>query len=152
MLAQGEYSAREAALAERVMKNPGDAANVSAELKAISEAHDENLRQIFGAEAYDSIKLQNDPTYKTLQQYAQTWGLNDAEVQSVYATLRPLQDQADRMRIAAQMSEAAGQPVNWQQINSTLAQAQQQAEAGLQNLIGGQRVRRLKQNGLLTSQ
>lgn len=106
--AEGSYRAREAALAERLKASPADAANVTAELQAMNEAHDENLRQIFGAEAYDNLKRQSDPTYQTLQQFAETWGLNDQEIQSVYETLHPFQDQAGRVRAAAELSAAAG--------------------------------------------
>jgi hypothetical protein len=148
--AEQDYRAREAALTKRVNENPGDTANVTAELKALSDAQDENLRQVFGAAVYDNMKRQNDPTFKTLQQYAEAWELKDQEIQSVYETLHAFQDQAARTRSAAEMSEAAGQRVNWREINSAIEQAQQQTEAGLQNLIGGERLQRLKQNGVLT--
>lgn len=149
--ADQDFRAREAALARRVQENPGDPATITAELKAMNEAREENLRRIFGAEAYDTMKRQNDPTYKTLKQYANAWELQEHEIQSVYETLHAFHDQAERTRIPAQMSEAAGQPVNWRDINTAIEQARQQTEAGLQNLIGGERLRRLKQNGLLTT-
>ncbi|MBK9990491.1 MAG: hypothetical protein IPP19_07115 [Verrucomicrobia bacterium] len=150
VLAEQDYRAREAALAKRLHENPGDAANLTAELKAIRDAQDEKLRQIFGADAYDKMKQQNDPTYKTLKQYAEAWELKDQEIQSVYETIHPFQDQAAQTRSAAEMREAAGQRVNWRDINASIERAQQQAEANLQNLIGSERLRRLKQNGVLT--
>lgn len=150
--AEKDYRAREAALAKSVNENPGDATKVAAELKMLSDAQDENLRRIFGAAAYDNMKRQNDPTYKTLQQYAGAWQLNTHEIQSVYETLHAFQDQAARTRSAAEMSEAAGQRVNWREINRTIEQSRQQTEAGLQNLLGGERLQRLKQNGILTAQ
>lgn len=150
LLAEQDFRVRETALAEALKANPGDTAKVTAELKALSDAQDENLRRIFGTAAYDNIKRQNDPTYKTLQQYAGAWELNPHEMQSVYETLRMFQDQAARTRTAAEMSEAAGQRVNWREINSAIEQAQKQTETGLQSLIGGERFQRLKQNGVLT--
>ncbi len=150
VLAEADYRAREAALAGRLNENPGDAANVPAELKAMRDAQDESLRQIFGAGAYDTMKQQNDPAYQSLQQYAGVWGLKDAEIPSVYGALRAFQDQADLTRLAAEMSEAAGQPVDWRAVNSAVEQARRQAEAGLQNLIGDDRLWRLEQNGVLT--
>jgi hypothetical protein len=148
---EAERRAREAALAQRLNENPGSAGNVAAELKALSDAQDENLRRIFGAEAYDAMKRQNDPTYKTLRQYADAWALQDQEIQSVYETLHAFNDQAERTRSAAELRQAAGQAVNWREINAAIEQARQQTEAGLQNLIGAERLRRLKQNGLLTA-
>jgi len=147
--AGGDYRAREAALAKRMNESPGDAANVTAELKAMNDAREESLRQIFGSEAYDKMKRQNDPTYQTLQQYAGAWELKDQEIQPVYDALHAFQDQADLLRTTAEMNEAAGQRVNWREINSAIAQARQQTEAGLQALIGDERLRRLKQNGVL---
>lgn len=151
LLSEEGYRAREAALTRRLSENPGDTANISAELKAMNDAREEELRRIFGAEAYDQMKRQNDPTYKTLQQYAEAWELEAPEIQSVHDALRVFQDQMDRTRTAAAMSEAAGQQVNWREINSSIEQARQQTEAGLRTLIGGERLRRLKQNGVLTT-
>jgi hypothetical protein len=149
LLAEEDYRAGEVALAKRLAETSGNAATITAELKALNDAQDENLRQLFGAEAYDSVKQHNDPTYKTLQQYADAWELKAPEVQSVYQTLHTFDDQANRMLRAAEMSEAAGQRVNWREINSAIEQARQRTEAGLQNLIGENRVSRLKENGLL---
>jgi len=149
--AEQDYRARQTALAQQLNGNPGDEAKTTAELKALSDAYDENLRQIFGAETYNTIKQQNDPTYKTLQQYAGAWELKSNEIQPVYQSLHAFQDQADRMRNAAEMSQAAGQPVNWREVNSAIEQARQQTEAGLLNLIGMERLRRLEQNGLLAN-
>ena len=148
--AEEAYRESEAALARRLQSKPGDAASVMAELKTLNDAREENLRRVFGAEAYDRMKQQNDPTYKTLKQYADAWNLQEREVNTVYQTLQAFHDQADRTRLAAQMSEAAGQPVNWREINAAIDQARQKTEAGLQGVIGGERLRRLKQNGMLT--
>jgi hypothetical protein len=149
LLAEENYRTREAALAKRLNESPGDATKVTAELKAMNDTREENLRRIFGAEAYDNLKRESDSTYKTLKQYAQAWKLKEPEIQSIYESLRTFHDQADRTRGAAEMSEAAGQRVNWREINSAIEQARQQTEAGLQNLIGNERLRRLKQNGVL---
>lgn len=150
VVAEDDYRAREAALARRLNETARDAATVAAELKAMSDAREESLRRIFGAEAYENMKRQSDPTYKKLTQFAEAWELRDHEVQSVYATLRAFHDQAERTRAAATMSEAAGQPVDWRAINAAIEQARQQTEVGLQNLIGGERLWRLKENEMLT--
>jgi len=150
VLVEQDFRARQAALAQRVNENPDNAANLTAELKALNDAQDEKLRQIFGAAAYDAMKQQNDPTYQALQQYAAAWELKAPEIQSVYESLHTLQDGAARTRSAAEMREAAGQRVNWREIDAAINQAQQQTEIGLQNLIGVERLQRLKQNGVLT--
>ena len=146
-----EFHAREVALTRRLKENPEAAANAVAELKALEDAREENLRQIFGAGVYDTMKQQSDPTYKTLKQYAEAWELKDHEIQSVYESLHAYQDQAERMRHAATLRESAGQPVNWHEISSSIEHVQQQTEASLQNIIGSERLRRLKLNGILTT-
>ncbi|ACB75402.1 hypothetical protein [Opitutus terrae] len=148
---EAAYREREAALARQLTGNPPEAAKLAAELAASNAAREEDLRRIFGAEAYDNLKRQNDPAYQTLKQYAEAWELKDQEVESVYTNLAAFLDQAARTRSAAEMSETAGQRVNWREIDATIEQARQQTEAGLANLIGPERLRRLKQNGLLTT-
>jgi hypothetical protein len=147
--ADGDYRAREAALAKKLAEDPAAAANVRDQLDAMNVARDEILRGIFGAEAYDNQKQQNDPTFKTLKLYAGAWELNEPDVQSVYQALHAFNSQADLTRSAAEMREAAGQRVNWREINAAIEQARQQTETGLQSLIGPERLGRLKENGLL---
>ena len=64
---EADYRAREAALAEQLNQNPGGAENVTARLTAVNNARDEILREIFGPEAYDSLKRQADPTDQALR-------------------------------------------------------------------------------------
>lgn len=149
--AEDEQRAREESLANRLAEKPEDAANLMTELKAINDAREEELRRIFGAEAYETARRQMDPTYKTLQQFASAWELKDDQVLSVHEALHSLQEEVDRTRSAAAIRQAAGQPVDWDEVESAIEQRRQQAEAGLQTLIGEERVRRLKQNGLLSN-
>ena len=149
VLAEQDYRAKEAAMAKQLTQTPGDIASVTSQLKAMSDAEDQNLRQIFGSDAYESMKRQNDAT-QALQQYAGAWNLNNNEMQQVYDSVHDFQQQADRIRSAAQLSEQAGQRVDWNAVNASIDQVQQQTEMGLQNTIGPDRLHRLEQNGLLT--
>lgn len=143
------YSAREAALAAQLQASPGHPVNVASELETLNNAKEENLRRIFGADAYERMKRQNDPTYQALKRYAGAWELQEQQVQSVYEAVHAFHTRAERARTAAAMSEAAGQQVNWSEVNSAIEQARRQTETGLQTLIGDERLRRLKQNGML---
>ncbi len=149
---EDDYLAREAALARRINENPtaGAAVEVATELKALNDARDEQLRGTFGAEAYERIKRQNDPTYQTLQNYADAWALSAPQLETVYSALSGLRDQTELSRAAGAMREAAGQPVNWREINAAIEQTRSQAEAGLRSVVGDETLRRLKQNGLLS--
>jgi hypothetical protein len=149
--AQAEYRTRETTLMQRLNENPADAGKLAAELKTMRTAQEEKLAQIFGREVYEQQKRQNDPTYKALQQYADAWELRGDELQSVYQNLRVFQDQAEQTRSFAEFREAAGQRVNWREIDAAIEQARQQTESGLQMLIGSERLRRLKQNGMLAA-
>ncbi len=146
---EAEYRDRETALAQGTGGDPAQAAKLSTDLKALSDAREANLRRIFGAEAYENLQRQNDPTYKTLRQYAGTWKLKTEELESVYDALHAFDRQAERLRTAAQMSEMAGQPVNWQAIETEIDQTRQHTETSLRTLIGEERLSRLKQTGLL---
>jgi hypothetical protein len=145
---EADYREREAQLAKRLTEKP-DETSLVAELKAMSDARDENLRQVFGASAYDVMKRQQDPTFKTLRQYAQAWELTESDVTSVYDALHTYDEQAAQLRHAGETSEAAGQRVNWRELNAQIEQLRQQTESGLSTAIGGERLRRLQQNGLL---
>jgi hypothetical protein len=147
--AEKVYDARRDALTKKLAENPGDGRDVAMELKALQDAQDENLRQIFGAETYDRYKKEHDVTYQTLKQYGDAWNLNGEEVQQVYQSVSAFQQQADRLRAAAALNQQAGHKVDWKAMNAEIEQAQQQTEAGLQLTIGAERLRRLKQNGIL---
>ena len=149
--AEDDYRANETALTNRLNGNPANVANIPGELGALNEAREEKLRGIFGAEAYNNLKRQNDPTYQTLRQYAGTWELGDQDIQSVYEALQSLGNQTNQTRQAAEISEAAGQRVNWREVNAAIDLARQQTEVNLQSKIGSERLRRLKQNGVLTN-
>ena len=147
--AESDYRARQAALTKRLTENPAEATNVMAELQALADVREQTYRQLFGSDAYDNFKLTHDATYQTLKQYADAWNLNADEVKQVYQSVNTFQQQADRMRAAASLRQDAGQPVDWKAVNASIEQAQQQTEAVLQSTIGQDRLRRLKQNGLL---
>lgn len=147
--AEADIHAREAALVQRLKEMPASAANLMADLKTVTDAREESLRRVFGAENYDAMKRQNDSTYQKLTHYAEAWDLKDAQIQPVYESLSAFHDQADRTRMAAEMRAAAGQPVNWSEVNAGIDQTRQQLEAGLVAMIGSERVRRLERNGLL---
>ena len=148
--ADENYRTREAELANRLARQPADAASLTAELKALNEAREEELRRIFGEQGYEAAVREGDPTFKTLQQFAGAWGLKEDDVRLVHDALRAMQQEVERTRSAAALRQAAGQRVDWREVDAAIEQARQQGEAGLQDLIGGERAGRLKQNGLLS--
>lgn len=147
--AEEHYLAREAALAKRLKADASDTAEIAVELQAMREARDQELRRTFGAEAYDALQRQNDPTFKKLTQYAAAWELQDHEIPPLHEALHAFHVQTERTRAAAAMREAAGHPVNWPEINAAIEQSRRQTEATLSKLIGEPRLDRLKQNGML---
>lgn len=145
-----DYRTRETALARRLKEDPG-AVDIAAELKVLNEAREENLRRIFGAAAYENTRRETDSTYQRLDQFAEAWELRSEELPNVYETLRTFGEQMELTRSAAAMREAAGQRVNWNEVNATIEQARRQTETGLEQLIGAKRAWRLKENGLLST-
>ena len=149
--AEEDYRSREAELAQRAKQKGADPAQLQAELKALANAREEDLRRIFGTSAYDSARRENDPSYKTLKQYAAAWNLHAHEADSVYRAVSAFHEEAERRRLIAQMQEAAGEPVNWADVNGRIEKTRTETEAALAALIGTDRLRRLKQNDLLTT-
>jgi hypothetical protein len=147
--AEEDYRVREEALAARLGRNPAEAMDVAAELQALADAREEELRRIFGAAAYDEQKRRNDSTYQTLQQYAGAWGLQDQEVQGAYRTLHAYHNEMERIRRVAGIREEAGQTVNWREVNATIEQLRRKTEADLDAQLGVDRVHRLEQNGMM---
>lgn len=148
--AEDQSRRRETELAGRVKEGRADPAALAAELKVIQETREQELRRVFGADAYETMKRQTDPTYRTLQQYAGAWGLGPHELPRVYSVLRDFHADAERMRLAAGMRQTAGQPVDWREVDAAIDAARRQTEAGLTAVLGGERLHRLKQNELLT--
>ena len=146
----GDYCNREAALARQLQEKPG-AVDPAAELRALAAAREENLRRIFGAEAYETTRRDNDSTYQRIAQFASAWDLRPAELAPVYETLRAFREEMDLSRSAAAMREAAGQRVNWRSIDASIERVRQQTETDLVQLLGDKRAWRLKENGLLAT-
>ena len=147
--ADGDYYAEEAALVHRLAENPAGATNVTSELQAMAEAREQTYRQTFGPDAYEKYKVEHDPTYETLKQYANAWNLDPDEVRQVYQSVSTFQTEANRLRRAATLNREAGQKVDWDAVHAAIKRAQQQTEAALQATIGPNRLRRLRQNGVL---
>jgi hypothetical protein len=149
--AQSEYSKLETAIARRLREKPSDATAIATELKALNDAREENFRNAVGAATYDQLKREHDSTYQTLKKYAAAWNLTAPEIEPVYAKVRSFQDDSERLRQAAQMSELAGQNADWNAVNSAIDKSRRETESGLQSLIGDERLRRLLRNGMLSA-
>ncbi|HWB97383.1 MAG TPA: hypothetical protein VG672_11785, partial [Bryobacteraceae bacterium] len=122
------------------------------------ESLDQGLKALLGKRRLATLRSATDaapgpapadPTFQALTDNAGAWRLDDQSVRSVYATLHTFQDQAARLRGAAQQSQASGQPADWPATESAVAQARQQTEADLRDLVGSDLAWRLEQNGLL---
>lgn len=144
-----DYRAREAALVGPPADGPADAARLEAALAALAAARSDQLRRIFGADAFEATQREQDPTYQKLRQFAGVWELDDQQLAAAYATLRTIHDETDRTRHAAALAEQAGQRVDWPAVNQAIEQRRRRAGQDLQTVLGEKRLRRLQQNGLL---
>lgn len=144
-----DYRAREAALVGPPGVGPADAGQLETELAALAVARSDQLRRIFGADAFDATQREQDPTYQKLRQFAGVWELDEPRLGATYATLRAIQDETARARQAARLAEQAGQRVDWPAVNAAIEQRRRRAEQDLQAVLGAKSLRRLQQNGLL---
>jgi len=147
--AEEQYLAGEAALAARLKTSSDDTAAIAQTLEAMRAARDQELRRTFGAEAYDAVLRQQDPTYRRLTQFAAAWELQDHELTAAYETLSAFHAGAERTRAAAALREAAGHPVDWPAVRTAIEDSRQQTESSLREVLGPARADRLKQNDLL---
>lgn len=144
-----DFRARESALGERSRDAAVDVSTIASEMQAIEADREQELRRIFGAAAYDEQQREKDATFRAVRQYAAAWELGEREVGAVYERLRALRSRTGSLRAAAAMREAAGQAVDWPALNTLLVAEGGRAESDLVALIGPERTKRLKQNGLL---
>ncbi len=143
------HRAAEAALAERLRKDPVDVAEIVSALEEIDARRDEELAGVFGAEARADAARRSDPTYQTIRQFADAWGLEDTSVGPVYSAIDAFNRLRERTLGAAALREEAGQPVAWREIDAALERERQKAEDELRAMIGPERLHRLRRNGLL---
>lgn len=143
------YKDLQSELEVKVSGSLSGTSEVAQELERMALFREGRLREIFGEAAYESSEREKDPMFKTLVQYADAWELSDHEVRSVYVELDAFHDKVGRFREAAGIRQAAGQEVDWRQLEGVVEGDRQKIEARLEDLIGTDRFSRLKRNGLL---
>ena len=147
---ESDYTTRQSELQNKLRDKPEDAAAIAAQLQALNDAREEELRKTLGADAYAQLKRDHDDTYQELTQFAPAWKLKDSDIAPVYDQLKAYQDNVDRLRQAAQMTELAGQTVDSSAVKAAIEQQRKQTQAALEALIGSDRAARLAKNGLLS--
>lgn len=115
------------------------------DLQAMDRARDEEYRRILGTEVFDGWQKARDDRYRALRRHAPALGLEPAQVEHVYATLRAYDVAAVTFEHQAQVRSHVGQPVDWAVVDDSLATHANQTEAALRAYLGNERFERMQE-------
>ena len=118
-------------------------------LKALDAAHDQDYQRILGADAFNDLQKQQDPTYSQMKKYESLWGLDDSKIDYVYRTMQQYQKDTQDYQAQVLAQQAAGQNVDWETVNNKLRQSANQTQQALQDRLGYDSFNRLQRNRLL---
>ena len=118
------------------------------DLQALNNARDQAYQQILGTDAFSQFQRQQDSVYLDLNRYANLWGINGSDIDSIYGTLKEYQYDVQHYREQERALEAQGQAVDWTSVNQNIQQFSQATEDGLRNYLGIDRFTRIQNNQL----
>jgi len=136
-------------LRARLAKQPHDDGQYEQSLKDLDEARDEEYRRVLGADAFDALQKQEDPSYTAMKKYENLWGLDDTKIDYVYGALKYYQKSIDDYQASAREVEQSGQTVDWDAVKKNLQQFAQQTQQSLQNYLGPDGLDKLQRNGVV---
>jgi len=123
-------------------------AAVQQQLQAIDAARDQEYQRVLGTNAFDALQMERDASYSQMKKYQSAWGINDADVNYAYQTLRYYEQSVQNYQQQEQALEQQGQTVNWDAVNKNLQQFSQQTEQTLRNYFGDDRYNQIQRNGV----
>lgn len=121
-------------------------ANKWQELQA---AKDQAIQQAIGDAGFAQYQKTQDNGYRQMQQFATAWQLSGGDIDHVYQVLKDNAQSAKDFRQQAQADQAAGQKVDWNQINQGIANLKMQVDADLHSYLGDDRYQKLKRAGII---
>jgi hypothetical protein len=145
--AQQKWNQRRSELDKQFQDDPSAGA-YALQLKTLDAERDQEYERVLGTNMFDSLQKTQDGGYSKMKKYEAVWGLDDAQIDYVYGTMKYYERNAQDYQNQAKALEAQGQQVDWEAVNKNLQQFTQQTQQTLQNYLGGDRFDRLRQNGV----
>jgi hypothetical protein len=121
----------------------------AARLKALDDARDQAYRQVLGADAFDTLQKQQDPSYSEMKKYETIWGLDDRKIDYVYNTMKQYEKSVEDYKGQVNALLAQGQNVSGTVVSQKLQQLAGQTQQTLQNYLGQDNFNRLQRNRVL---
>jgi len=118
-------------------------------MQALDNARKEAYKKALGAEGYAAFQKQQDSRYLSLKQYAPGWGLTPESVETLYTAVTYFEKTIQDAHAAATAREAAGQKVDWEEVNAAEEQVKTHAEELFRNTLGPEKTLRLTKAGVL---
>ncbi len=144
--------AAEAVYLERLQqlaaKSDLDPIGYAGSVDALEAERQRALETVFGADAYRQFVRGQDSTFQTLQRYAGPWQLSAPDIDFVYQRVQALRSRVDALTSDAIIEEEQGRAVDWPAMKRLAEAERTAAEHELEAYLGGERFRRLHQNGV----
>lgn len=146
--AQRTWEAQQAALDQKSRQNPSSDAACEEEARSLAQARDDNFRTALGDELFATYQKQQDPRYNQMKHYAEAWGIDEANIDYVYTTIKAYEASVQACEAQAYALEGQGKNVDWDALNKNLLQLTEDTQGALQERLGTDRFNRLRRGGL----
>lgn len=120
-----------------------------AKWQELQAAKDQAVQSAIGEQGLAEYKMTQDNRYRQMQQFSTAWQLSDNDISHVYQVLKDNAQAAKDFRQQAQADAAAGQKVDWNQVNQGVESLKTQTEADLHGYLGDDRFTKLKRAGII---
>ncbi|MCX7721469.1 MAG: hypothetical protein N2379_00190 [Verrucomicrobiae bacterium] len=118
-------------------------------LAELEDARRREYERVLGQEAFEALQKQHDGRYLKMRKYAEAWGLDDTELEHVYAAIRYYEKSVAEYIAGVRGLEAQGARVDWAEVNRNLEQFGEQMQRALEGQLGQETFLKLKRNGIL---
>jgi hypothetical protein len=144
---QQQWNDQRSALDKQFQDDPSSP-DYADQIQALNDARDQEYQRVLGTNAFDAIQKQQDPGYSQMKKYETLWGLDDNQINSVYASIKYYEQGAQDYQSQARTLEVQGQTVDWNAVNQNLQQFADQTQQALQNYVGQDAFNKMRRNGV----
>lgn len=118
-------------------------------LRELDAARDREFERVLGADAYESLRKQQDSAYAQMKKYQNLWELDDNKIDFTYRTMKDYQRKVDDYQAQVLGMQSRGEFVEWDSVNRNLLQLATETQNVLRNQMGSESFARLQRNRVL---
>jgi hypothetical protein len=123
--------------------------SIEGQLKALDTVRDETYQEILGTNGFEEFQKQQDSRYAEMKRYADTWGINNTDIDYVFHTVQSYEKSVQDYQHQEYLLNSQGQSVDWDAVSKKIQQLTQQTENSLREYLGDDRFDKIKQNGII---